>query len=120
MLEEALIAWSTLPGPDDDKNKQDWVRRMSVIEVFWVHARVLQEFFGKGSVGRAAVAGDFTVTETILYEVPDVEKIQDQIVHLNYGRPRGDDMAKLTYWDAQISERILRSGRGTVREQFER
>jgi hypothetical protein len=80
MLEESLIAWSLLQGSQDDKNKQDWLRRMSVIEAFWVHARVLQEFFAKESAG---------------------SKIQNCVVHLNYDRPRGDDPAKLTYWEAQ-------------------
>jgi hypothetical protein len=101
MLEESLIAWSLLQGSQDDKNKQDWLRRMSVIEAFWVHARVLQEFFAKESAGRAAVADDFTRPETVHYNVPDVSKIQNCVVHLNYDRPRGDDPAKLTYWEAQ-------------------
>ena len=104
MLEEAMIAWRSLPKPPDDDNNQDWLKRMNVIEVFWVHARVLQEFFKNPSSSGAAVADDFTVPETVRYEVPDVEKIQNQVAHLNYGRPRGDDNAKLSYWDAHLAK----------------
>jgi hypothetical protein len=81
------------------QSRSDWFSRIAPIEAFWVHARILQEFFTQIEV-RASSAAHFTKLEND-YEIPDVEKIQQQIVHLNYGRPRGLDKEKLDYWFAE-------------------
>jgi len=97
-VEAALAAWAKSPGWDDN-DPEMWFRRISAIESFWVHARILQEFFTKTEV-RAASADHFTNDRTH-YDIPDVEKVQQQIVHLNYGRPRGNNSEKLGFWFAQ-------------------
>jgi hypothetical protein len=96
-LEAGLAAWAS--SASDDRDRQYWFRRISAIEAFWVHARILHEFFTKTEV-RAASANHFTKSRRD-YEIPDVDKVQQQIVHLNYGRPRGDHQDKLDYWFAQ-------------------
>ncbi|WP_156380805.1 hypothetical protein [Pseudolabrys sp. Root1462] len=95
MLEGSLGAWA---GSDRETRGQ-WVARMAPIEAFWVHARILWEFFCK-STTTAASADHFTTTR-LTYDIPDIGDIQTQIVHLNYGRPRGDNKAKLDIWRAR-------------------
>jgi hypothetical protein len=98
-LEEGLSAWGYWGSKAPPQTRPEWFARIAPIEAFWVHARILQEFFTKIEV-RASSAAHFTKIENH-YEIPDVEKIQQQIVHLNYGRPRGLDREKLDYWFAE-------------------
>jgi hypothetical protein len=97
-LEETLSAWGNSGSKAPPATRLEWFARIAPIEALWVHARLLQEFFTK-TEQRAAYANHFTRNANS-YEIPDVEKIQQQIVHLNYGRPRGLDPEKLDYWFA--------------------
>jgi hypothetical protein len=93
MLHEAMLAWAS---------STDWFRQMSAIEVFWVKARTLHEFFTRDAQaeGRTACANDFT-TQQIRYDFKElgnrVDDINTQITHLNYYRPLGDATEKLDY-----------------------
>jgi hypothetical protein len=112
VLDEALIAWCDNPKRDNE-TKQQWFRRMSAIEAFWVHARNLEEFFeDRQGDSRTAAASHFSATRFICStsEVTKlVEKIQDQVVHLNYDRATCLEQ-KLSYWDAvRIKDQIDRA-----------
>ena len=80
-----------------------WFRRMSAIEAFWVHARNLDEVFeNRQGDSRTAAASHFSARKFICSasEVTKiVEKIQDQVVHLNYDRAASLDQ-KLNYYEA--------------------
>jgi hypothetical protein len=101
-LDEALIAWRDIPKRDNE-TKQQWFRRMSAIEAFWVHARNLEEFFeDRQGDSRTAAASHFSTTRFICStsEVTKlVEKVQDQVVHLNYDRATSSGQ-KLNYYEA--------------------
>lgn len=104
MLVEALASWGSLPARADE-SRSDWFRRMSAIEVFWVHARNLEEFFeDRQAEGRTAAASHFLSGAELKYNMSEVtklvKKVQDQIVHLNYDRPR-ESLEKLSYYEAE-------------------
>src|SRR5262245_27276661 len=59
MLDQALLAWRIFPRPRD---RAEWFAQMSAIEMFWVRARTLHEFFTRdyGPDSRTACANHFT------------------------------------------------------------
>lgn len=75
---------------------------MSAIEIFWVKARTLHEFFARDAQaeGRTACANDFTA-QPIQYDFKELvnrlDDINTQISHLNYYRPAGNSTDKLDY-----------------------
>lgn len=111
LLEQCIEAWSKSAPASEGEPKEVWANRMMPINGFWLHARNLIEFFTRpASDSRTAAAGHFT-TKVIHYEMPNkevVEKINDQISHLNYDRLT--EFGKLTIYDAvRIKEQIDRA-----------
>jgi hypothetical protein len=99
MLDQALLAWKSSQEPH---SMAEWFAQMSAIEMFWVKARTLREFFVRTAhtEGRTACANDFT-TEPIQYDFHELssrlDDINTQISHLNYFRPLGNATEKLDW-----------------------
>ena len=77
-------------------------KKNAAIEVFWLHARNLDEFVRYSSGTATAAAADFTSGDTFPYEMETrdlVDKMNDQICHLKYGRVAGDHQDKLQFFD---------------------
>lgn len=77
----------------DRENKNDWFRANTAIEAFWTHARTLHEFFTHPKNpepvlgAHHASAKDFASGYWADLELQTVvEKINNQVSHLNYGR----------------------------------
>jgi hypothetical protein len=113
MLDEATdFLSSTRQVNDDPTTRQDWFRRQSAIEAFWVHARLLIEFFEKKTrtpnlstdstkfvpdpSGNHASALDFAPNFKSQISVGNLikEKVNPQVVHINYQREK-DPLKKL-------------------------
>jgi hypothetical protein len=77
-------------------------KKDAAIEGFWLHARNLDEFVRYPRGTATAAAADFTSGSIFPYEMETrdlVEKMNDQICHLKYGRVAGDHHEKLRSHD---------------------
>jgi hypothetical protein len=86
---------------DRAEREQSRYKTNSAIEVFWLHARNLDEFVRYNSGTAIAAAEDFT-SGWFRHEMETrdlVEKMNDQICHLKYGRVAGDQLDKLRAHD---------------------
>jgi hypothetical protein len=78
---------------DRKNNKNDWFRANAAIEAFWTHARTLQEFFNQPKNPEPMLGAHHASAKDFASDYwPDlglgtvVEKINNQVSHLNYGR----------------------------------
>jgi hypothetical protein len=108
----------------EDRSREGWFRRQSGIEAFWVHARLLVEFFTQTRnpsmsadhfipdfQANHASAKDFAkgFNSKLKLDTLVKEKINPQITHINYRREK-DSLEKLgheiVFVKAQIDEDV--------------
>lgn len=108
----------------EDRSREGWFRRQSAIEAFWVHARLLEEFFTQTRnpsmsadhfipdfQANHASAKDFAkgFDSNLKLDTLVEEKINPQITHINYRREK-DSLKKLgheiDFVKAQIDEDV--------------
>jgi hypothetical protein len=95
----------------DDRSRLGWFRRQSAIEAFWMHARLLEEFFtqpaNRDGSGHHASAKDFApkFQSQLKFARLVEEKINPQIVHINYYR-ESDTLKKLGSQIIWVKEQI--------------
>jgi hypothetical protein len=95
----------------DDPSRLGWFRRQSAIEAFWVHARLLIEFFkqpaNSDGSGHHASAQDFAPKFCTQINVGDLleTKINPQVTHINYFRET-DPLKKLSSEMIWVKEQI--------------
>src|SRR6185295_8193960 len=90
-------------SPEFEKTNKDLFLHNAAIEVFWVHARNLEEFFTEPPSGGGSVASarDFTDGFDAKLEVDKlIAQTQFDVVHLQYERPTTQDK-KLNAFDMQ-------------------
>ena len=78
---------------DRENNKDDWFRANAAIEAFWTYARTLREFFKQPKNREPVLGAHHASARDFASDYwPDldlqtvVDKINNQVSHLNYGR----------------------------------
>ena len=86
-VDKALIAWRDIPKRDNE-TKQQWFRRMSAIKAFWVIHEIWRTFLKIARATAELRQLHISRRQILLCSTSEVtklvEKVQDQVVHLNY------------------------------------
>jgi len=88
LIARAVAEISAPPHQDHDR---EWFRQMSIFEVFWMQARLLEEFFRNDPAPAPSWATAIRFTQGhVPYDIPRTRKfaptMNDQIAHMNYAR----------------------------------
>ena len=110
----------------EDRTREGWFRRQSAIEAFWVHARLLIEFFTRGKspalvdgvpdpTVHHASAKDFAAKFETQINIGTLveDKINPQISHINYLR-ESDPLKKLSHEMHYVKQQIDRDAKHFV------